>query len=71
MLNNLIFYPHWTFNDALIDSIRNIFFDYSNGCAQISLCGMDLNPYGYYACAVTDEIDRVLGFDYGLPIPIL
>ncbi len=40
--------------------------DYLNACWITEECGIGLNMYGYYHCAVAAGIDRVLGFDMGL-----
>jgi hypothetical protein len=53
------------FNRAPKDFTRYRYSDFSCGCWVISVCGMGLSPYGYYACAVSAAIDRVLGFDIG------
>lgn len=39
--------------------------DFTKGCYLCMSCGMSLNCYGYYPCAVSAAIDRVLGFDMG------
>jgi hypothetical protein len=54
-----------SFNAAPRDSFMYKFADYSNGCYVINGCGMGLTPFGYYPCAVSGGIDRVLGFDLG------
>ncbi len=46
--------------------------DFSNGCWITKECGIGLNAYGYYPCAVAGGIDRVFGEDIGrkrLPSP--
>ena len=39
--------------------------DYINGCVIMEYCGIGLNPYGYYPCAVAAGIDRIFGFNLG------
>lgn len=34
--------------------------DYSNGCAILEDCGMGLTPQGYYPCAISGGIDRIM-----------
>ncbi|MBN1687739.1 MAG: radical SAM protein [Candidatus Omnitrophica bacterium] len=58
--------PHfYDFNMAPRDSFLFSFSDYMNGCQNIEICGMGLTPYGYYPCAISGAIDRVLGLDLG------
>jgi len=38
---------------------------YQNGCRIIETCGMGMTPWGFYACAVAGNIDRVFGLDIG------
>lgn len=40
--------------------------DYTKACWITRDCGMGLNIYGYYQCAVAAGIDRVLGLDIGI-----
>lgn len=40
--------------------------DYTNACWVTSECGIGLNMYGYYHCAVAAGIDRILGLDIGI-----
>lgn len=40
--------------------------DYENACWITQECGIGLNQYGYYHCAVAAGIDRVIGLDIGL-----
>ena len=43
-----------------------------NGCEIISVCGMGLTPQGYYPCALSGGIDRIVGRHIGrtnLPDP--
>jgi len=60
-----IFQSFYAFNIAPMDDIRYKNVDYSNGCATAQNCGLVLNKYGYYMCALGGGIDRVLGFDIG------
>lgn len=53
------------FNIAPIDSRKYDDADFTNGCRNISECGIGLTPYGYYPCAAAGTIDRVFGFDKG------
>lgn len=53
------------FNLAPIDEKKNLFVDYSNGCAIMSDCGMGLTPMGYYPCAVAGGIDRIIKRNIG------
>lgn len=53
------------FNLAPSDQRKNFLTDYTNGCWITQDCGMGLNRYGYYQCAVAGSIDRVFGFDIG------
>lgn len=39
---------------------------YTGACWITEECGIGLNAYGFYQCAVAGSIDRVLGFDIGL-----
>jgi hypothetical protein len=55
------------FNVAPVDSIKNIFADYSSGCRIIAECGLGLTPSGYYPCAVAGGIDRIFHFNLGKP----
>ncbi len=59
------------FNLAPADHRVNCLTDYTNGCWITQDCGIGLNRYGYYQCAVAGSIDRVFGFDIGLKtIPV-
>jgi len=58
-----LFHP---FNLAPIDNYFYRYSDFSNGCWITQECGIGLNKYGFYPCAVAASIDRVLGFDKGL-----
>jgi hypothetical protein len=60
--NAHVFFP---FNLAPKDFVRYRYVDYSSGCWLLHDCGMGLSPYGYYPCALSAAIDRVLGFDIG------
>ncbi len=53
------------FNIAPCDKWHNILTDFVNGCWITHDCGIGLNRYGYYPCAVAGSIDRVFGFDKG------
>jgi hypothetical protein len=62
----------WSFNLAPLDAPGYRHADFSNGCDNISVCGLGFNKYGYYPCAAGAGIDRVFGFDIGkkkLPSP--
>lgn len=54
------------FNIAPKDSAKNSFDDYKEACWITEECGIGLNRYGFYHCAVAGSIDRVFGFDIGL-----
>jgi hypothetical protein len=54
------------FNMAPADDMRYCLADFTNGCWITHDCGMGLNRYGYYQCAVAGSIDRVMGFDQGI-----
>jgi hypothetical protein len=53
------------FNLAPIDEKKFMFTDYSNGCSIMSDCGMGLTPMGYYPCAVSGGIDRIIKKNMG------
>jgi len=53
------------FNVAPKDLVPYRFADYSCGCWVPELCGINLNPYGYYCCGAGASIDRVFGFNIG------
>jgi hypothetical protein len=53
------------FNEAPVDQWHYFLTDYINCCWITQDCGIGLNRYGYYQCAVAGSIDRVLGFDIG------
>lgn len=53
------------FNLAPIDEKKNMFVDYSNGCAIMRDCGMGLTPMGYYPCAIAGGIDRIIRKNIG------
>jgi len=55
----------YSFNVAPLDLKINKNTDYSNGCQVAQICGIGLNRYGYYMCALGGGIDRVFGFDIG------
>jgi hypothetical protein len=57
--------PFYAFNLAPRDSKMHRYVDYSMGCHVPATCGTGLTPYGYYPCAVSGGIDRVLGLDIG------
>ena len=52
-----------SFNMAPIDLKEYKNKDFKNGCRILKDCGMGLNIYGYYPCAVAGGIDRIFGFD--------
>jgi hypothetical protein len=54
------------FNKAPCDSRYHVFTDYQNACWITDECGMGLNMYGFYHCAVAAGIDRVMGLDIGI-----
>lgn len=54
------------FNLAPCDLRHHYFTDYSNACWVTNDCGIGLNKFGYYHCAVAAGIDRVMGFNVGL-----
>ena len=59
------------FNCAPKDRRKHRFTNFHNGCAIMTDCGMALTPLGYYPCALSGGIDRVLGVKRGrgkLPI---
>lgn len=59
--------PYFTpFNLAPIDTDEFKDLDFHRGCWVTSYCGMGLNSYGYYPCAVAGGIDRVKGDDAGI-----
>jgi hypothetical protein len=53
------------FNLAPCDDGLLRYADFSNGCWITLECGIGLNAYGYYPCAVAGGIDRVFGGDIG------
>ena len=54
-----------SFNVAPVDLKQYQNKDFKNGCQILKDCGMGLNMYGYYPCAVAGGIDRIFGFDNG------
>lgn len=48
------------FNRAPRDRFKHRFTEFRNGCAIMADCGMALTPLGYYPCALSGGIDRVL-----------
>lgn len=54
-----------SFNIAPIDTEVFRRADFTNGCKIMKYCGMGLNSYGYYPCAVAGGIDRIFGLDKG------
>jgi|LGVF01.1.fsa_nt_gb hypothetical protein len=54
-----------SFNIAPIDLSKYEYADFSRGCFLTFFCGIGLNRYGYYPCAVGGGIDRVFGFGIG------
>lgn len=60
-----------SFNIAPIDlpNYKNI--NFSNACKITTNCGLGLNRYGYYPCAVAGGIDRIFGLHLGkLQLPL-
>ena len=55
----------YAFNNAPIDSKKYRKSDFSNGCSNIEDCGIGLGPGGYYPCAVSGGIDRIMGTKLG------
>ncbi len=53
------------FTNAPIDKPEYKSADFSCGCRRTARCGISLNMYGYYPCAVSGAIDRVFGFNKG------
>ena len=49
------------FNEAPCDDRRFAWADFAHGCWITEECGVGLNVYGYYPCAVAGGIDRVFG----------
>lgn len=54
-----------SYNTAPIDLEKYKKGDFSKGCPIITICGLGLNRYGYYACGPGASVDRVFGFDIG------
>jgi len=54
-----------SFNIAPIDLDEYKNKDFRNGCQILKYCGMGLNMYGYYPCAVAGGIDRVFKLNKG------
>ena len=54
-----------SFNVAPIDLDEYKNKDFRNGCKILKDCGMGLNMYGYYPCAVAGGIDRIFKFNKG------
>lgn len=54
------------FNLAMSDERKHFLTDYQNRCWIPEYCGIGLNKYGYYVCAVGGSIDRVEGSNIGL-----
>lgn len=55
------------FNLAPIDDPLFARSDFCNGCWIAQDCGIGLNRFGWYPCAVAGGIDRVVGLGIGLP----
>jgi len=55
------------FNDAPIDRPDGQEKPYHKGCWVASYCGIGLNHLGYYPCGVAAGIDRIFGFNLGIP----
>lgn len=53
------------FNWAPKDRLKYRFAEFKNGCAIMADCGMALTPLGYYPCAMSGGIDRVLRVNRG------
>jgi hypothetical protein len=53
------------FSDAPVDDARYAPASFLNGCEVMSVCGMGLTPLGYYPCAISGGIDRVVGGGWG------
>ncbi len=58
-------FKHYAFNIAPVDNPKFKDVDYAHGCLILKDCGIGLTPYGYYPCAVSGSIDRVMGHDFG------
>ncbi|HNV97387.1 MAG TPA: 4Fe-4S cluster-binding domain-containing protein [bacterium] len=54
-----------SFNVAPIDLKQYQNKDFRNGCSILKYCGMGLNMYGYYPCAVAGGIDRIFKMNMG------
>lgn len=54
-----------SFNVAPIDLKQYKNKDFRNGCSILKYCGMGLNMYGYYPCAIAGGIDRVFKLNRG------
>ena len=52
-------------NQAPVDLEEYKNSDFSKGCWIPTLCGMTLDPHGYYPCSAAAAIDRVFGGDVG------
>jgi hypothetical protein len=55
----------YSFNIAPVDLAQYKQADFSRGCFLTVFCGIGLNMYGFYPCAVGGGIDRVSGFGIG------
>jgi len=54
------------FNIAPLDAFsKKKTVDYSKGCWIVEECGIGLTPFGFYPCAISGSIDRILGLDLG------
>ncbi len=62
---NLASIKHYAFNVAPVDNPKFKDVDYAHGCSVLYYCGISLTPYGYYPCAVSGSIDRVIGRNLG------
>jgi len=66
-INKLSFKKHYIvehfipFNLAPIDNELFTNANFSNGCWITNSCGIGLNPYGYFCCAVAGGIERIFG----------
>lgn len=54
------------FNDAPVDDGNYKNADFTKACWATNYCGIGLTPRGYYACAVSGGIDRVLNEKNGV-----
>ena len=57
---------HTDFNCAPLD-VYGPDMPYRRGCKIAITCGLGYNGIGYYSCAAGAAIDRVFGFNIGVP----